>query len=614
MLKQARITIGILISAVLICFSGCTGDQNTSTGEGQPAGPAPLADYGDAPDGEPTGYPDEFAQTGNFPTLFSSNGARTLDTEQAWLGHSVSAEQDATDPADPDGVPNLTNTDSDDGLTDFFITLVAIPPPTTLTVDVGAPAGSEGGTFFLNAIIDLNMDGKWGGRGINGESEWVVQNYRVQVVPGSTTAVTPPAFAFSNGNLIPDGAFMRLALTKDEVPANWDGTGEFSAGEIEDHFIRLPEIEEDDDTGKVDPPPLLNVDCDSPYKPGQMVTCIVTNRRNVAGAFTYTLHHTGTGTVGVPINTCNPPPPGGPLNIAPNGVVVITCNSRHGKAPDQWRFIAHVIDPPAYVVPGGIHLGHSDLSISDFDFEGDPKPMDVFLRLMSGWYQHMSGYSTVHVDFVIYGDDPVPVEGANVTMQMTYPNGSVETLTAETGPDGSGSLAFNINVYGDYLVEVVTIEGENMVYAPEMNVTDSVEVVVTGGASVPVVSGEIPLPELSYNIKSFISAFNTAFADADVEALMALLNPAVVERYGENACLTYLQSVVENTIEVEVVEVLSFGWWTWELDDLETEFDNVYTVLVNATAQGQTVEQEIHYAQLEDGTLTWFTDCGDPLP
>ena len=75
----------------------------------------------------------------------------------------------------------------------------------------------------MNAIIDLNMDGEWGGQGVNGELEWVVQNEPVQVVPGQTTEFTPPAFAFSNGNLLPDGAYMRLALTKEMVPANWDG-------------------------------------------------------------------------------------------------------------------------------------------------------------------------------------------------------------------------------------------------------------------------------------------------------------------------------------------------------------------------------------------------------
>ena len=65
---------------------------------------------------------------------------------------------------------------------------------------------------------------------------------------------------------------------------------------------------------------------------------------------------------------------------------------------------------------------------------------------------------------------------------------------------------------------------------------------------------------------------------------------------------------------VEAIKVLSFGSWEWGIDDLQTEMDNVYSILVKVTVQGASSEQDIHYAQLENGKLTWFTDCGDPLP
>jgi hypothetical protein len=617
MLTQQRrlsINFGVILAALLL-IAGCDPANDSSDPAAPPSGSPILGEYGDAPDGGPTGYPEEFPQVGNFPTLFSSNGARVVNTDEAWLGESASAETDANDPLDPDGPPNLTNTDSDDGLTDFFISLVAIPAPTTMTVNVSAPSGSEGGNYYLNALIDLNMDGEWGGRGINGELEWVVQNMVVQVVPGVTTPYTPPAFAYSNGNLLPDGAYMRLALTKEKVPSNWDGTGEFSSGEIEDHVIWLPEFDDDDgDPGKTEPPPVLRVDCNGPYRPGQLVTCVITNRRPVAGTFTYALRHLGPGTVGVPIATCNPPPPGGPLAIGANGVVVITCNSRPGKAPDNWRLIARVVDPMAVVVAGGIHLGHSDVSISDYAFEGDPKPLNVYVGRVAGSYTHFSGYSRINIDFVVYGNDPIPMGDATVTMQMTRPDGSSESLTTVTAPDGSGRLEFDIYVYGDYTVEIVSIEGENMIYSPEMNVASELEVVVTGAASVPVGPEGIPDAALSYEINAFVAAFNTAFAEGDVAALHGLLNPDVFDRYGETACTSYLESVIGTPIQVEVVKVLSFGTWDWDMDDLVTTMDNVYTILVNVTVQGQTGQQEIHYGQLENGTLSWFTDCGDPLP
>ena len=153
-----------------------------------------------------------------------------------------------------------------------------------------------------------------------------------------------------------------------------------------------------------------------------------------------------------------------------------------------------------------------------------------------------------------------------------------------------------------------------MIYNPDLNVASEIEVVVTGAASVPVGPEGIPDQPVSYDVTSFVEEFNAAFADEDVVALAALLNPAVIERYGESSCSAYLESVITNTIEVEAVKVLSFGWWDWEMDDLVTTMDNVYAILINVTAQGQTSEQEVHYGQLENGTLSWFTDCGDPLP
>ncbi|MEN8241441.1 MAG: hypothetical protein ABFS17_05935 [Chloroflexota bacterium] len=54
--------------------------------------------------------------------------------------------------------------------------------------------------------------------------------------------------------------------------------------------------------------------------------------------------------------------------------------------------------------------------------------------------------------------------------------------------------------------------------------------------------------------------------------------------------------------------------WDLELVDLVTALDNVCAILVKLTVQGQASEQEVHYGQLENGTLSWFTDCGDPVP
>jgi hypothetical protein len=595
--------------AVLLVACNRPGPGATSP---PPPGSAPSGDYGDAPDGGVTDYPEPFAQTGQFPSLFSSNGARALQVNEATLGPTASEEVDADDPADPDGGPNLTNSDSDDGLVDFFITLTAIPPPTTLSVDVVGAPGITGGKFYINAVIDLNMDGVWGGRGANGELEWVVQNQPVQVNPGTTTPFTSPPFGFSNGNLLPDGAYMRIALTKETVPNNWDGTGEFSSGEIEDHIILLPEID-----GKETP--VLSVDCNGPYQPGAVVTCLVTNLVAAGGNFTYNLAKVAGGTVNVPLATCNPGAPGGgPVAIGPNQTVGIACTSTPGTTPTTWRFTARVQDPPAVVVEGGIRLGHSEESTADFDFEGEPKTWQVYLLGFQGSYQHFSGYSMVLSDVTVAGDDPMPMENATVTLQMTRPDGSTETQTTTTGPDGMGSVEFTIYVYGTYTVEVLNIEGENMEYAPDMNAIDSLEVEVGPGESTPVgveadFETEAEAPSEGADIEAFVEAYNAAFQAGDVETLFNSLHPAVLERYGTEACRGYLESVIDSPIQIEVLEAMEVGSWIWELDGRSTTIQDAFAVQVNFTALGKTNQQEIHFARLEDGTLAWFTDCGEPL-
>ena len=127
-------------------------------GSSSVSNPPAMADYGDAPDDGPTGYPAPFAQTGKFPSLFTSGGAHVLDISAASLGPGITEEADAA----------VVNLDIDDSLTNFYTTLTSIPPPTTMSVNV---TGTETGDYFFNALIDLNMDGRWGGAtGASGET------------------------------------------------------------------------------------------------------------------------------------------------------------------------------------------------------------------------------------------------------------------------------------------------------------------------------------------------------------------------------------------------------------------------------------------------------------
>jgi hypothetical protein len=204
---------------------------------------APQGDYGDAPDGGPTAYATPFAQTGQFPTRAESSGAVARDVSVLVLGGAASAERGAEDPADPDGRPNLApvDTDSDDGLQEVTLELTALPPPAQIGFAVSAPEGSKGGKLYMNVLIDLNRDGYWGGTAGAGLPEWVVQNLAVEAVPGTMTFVRPPLFLYGGPQGVPEASWMRAALTREPVgTAEWNGSGRFSAGEIEDYLLRLP--------------------------------------------------------------------------------------------------------------------------------------------------------------------------------------------------------------------------------------------------------------------------------------------------------------------------------------------------------------------------------------
>jgi hypothetical protein len=374
-------------------------------------------------------------------------------------------EIDAIDPADPDGVANLTNADSDDGITNFFVALTAIPPPTVLTVRIN---GIDGGVFFINVLIDLDMDGEWSGTGANAEPEWVVQNFPVSVSPGENIVRLPP-FAFANGNRLPDGAWMRIALTKEMVDGtDWDGSGSFSSGEVEDHIISIPLV-----GGKRIPALVLTND--GPYPvPGAagLVTCTVTvTNLGATGSFNWTLKRLTGDVVVAPVT-------GGPVAIRAAGdpaggdVVKIAVTATLGTIDSSWLFSAVAVDPDAVVVDGGVILGHSGESTTTLMFI--PMIRDVYIGGIEGFFQLSSTVVGAYID--VYSSDSQPMPGATVTVQMTRPDGSTEIKKVITDEYGQSRVSFDINTYGPYTITVLDITGEFMEYTPENNVASEVEV------------------------------------------------------------------------------------------------------------------------------------------
>jgi hypothetical protein len=211
-----------------------------------PTAPPPLvADFGDAPDGEPAGYRGTRV-IGRFPTRLDTRsspnpGAHVVQPGADRLGETVTGEAGADDRADPDEVPNLVNGDGgDDGVISMTLALDQAPAQATLEVKVSLTADAPAGPRYLNVLIDMNLDGRWS-VGEGATLEWAVKNLVVNLAPETSRSVLTRPFALGDASQLPDGAWMRVALTRERIVGDaWDGGGRWQAGEIEDYQLALP--------------------------------------------------------------------------------------------------------------------------------------------------------------------------------------------------------------------------------------------------------------------------------------------------------------------------------------------------------------------------------------
>ncbi len=270
-LKNLSLAFVVGVTGMALVQGGGFGCNVSSNAGSLVVGVAPNADFGDAPDQR------EILDTpgaARFPTKYSSNGSHHLDTTRSALGYlkpdgslPISAELDAVDPADPDGEPNLGDpltapyffeADQDHYDDGFLIGLLPPGGMYELPVVVSVDAGAEDKPRYVNILADWNQDLEWNGKDANGAPEWVVQNYKIRVVPGTTERIfTPTARVGSQMHEV----WFRVTLSDTPVIAGsegWDGTGEFGEGETEDYiFHTLPQSEiVIDDPGNPPPPPI----------------------------------------------------------------------------------------------------------------------------------------------------------------------------------------------------------------------------------------------------------------------------------------------------------------------------------------------------------------------
>jgi hypothetical protein len=209
-----------------------------------------MGDYGDAPDGQPTGYRtgSGVAANGKFPSLFrtanarrpNGNGIVHTDTNpDIRFGQLIDQETDA----------RITNNDaSDDGQPTLFIQDGGSRGTLFANLQAAPGTGTQPFTAFVNVLLDLNQDGVWRDHDDSGVTvkEWVVINLQVSLNPGELRRVNLGTFSYGPSSARVE-VWSRLTVTSVPIDAatfqglgGWDGTGPaagYDDGETEDWFF-----------------------------------------------------------------------------------------------------------------------------------------------------------------------------------------------------------------------------------------------------------------------------------------------------------------------------------------------------------------------------------------
>ena len=97
----------------------------------------------------------------------------------------------------------------------------------------------------------------------------------------------------------------------------------------------------------------------------------------------------------------------------------------------------------------------------------------------------------------------------------------------------------------------------------------------------------------------------------DIDRLIERLHPEVIALYGLEACRAYFPNVIDPDVAIVVGDVGAPEPWDWATEGRIVSLDNAIPVQVSLTTRGDTANQVLHLVEI-DGTLRWFSDCGDP--
>ena len=231
----------------------------------EPGAVTNAPDLGDAPDStnhshrNMTAYPSTSTKA-NFPTVYNdgtSTGpygpAHLNDEVVAYLGKSITSENEADTGPDQDGVNNIrptTNSSNNDGGDDGVAFPINLPACHWSTLNYTVNVVKPNVDLWVNVWFDWNRDGDWDDTldcAQGPAPEWAVQNQLLFGLDVGSNQLTTPAFLPWHPQSGPEKIWMRITLS--DQP--WKGgsnpgvkgnagsgpQGKYLYGETEDYFF-----------------------------------------------------------------------------------------------------------------------------------------------------------------------------------------------------------------------------------------------------------------------------------------------------------------------------------------------------------------------------------------
>jgi hypothetical protein len=112
--------------------------------------------------------------------------------------------------------------------------------------------------------------------------------------------------------------------------------------------------------------------------------------------------------------------------------------------------------------------------------------------------------------------------------------------------------------------------------------------------------------------KQFLDELDAAEREGNTDVRMARLHPAVISRYGEDQCRTFIAGQQDKTRRHKVNSVGKARPYEYTTDNLSVTIPDTVPAFVRETFRGKKRERNLNLARV-NGQFTYFIDCGQPV-